>query len=197
MFNFGQNEWTSIIYKLLLIGIIFMSLFIRTKNDRILKLKQLGIWLFIIFFGAFIYNKGFRFRDLIPFAPKSIEGENAFEINKSNDGHFYIMLNVSGINTLFMIDTGASFTTLTIKDAKRLGVDIEKLSFKYPVNTANGKAFNAKTNVDYIKIDGFLIKENLEIFVSRELNGDSLLGMNFLQSLKGYKVEKDKMIIFY
>lgn len=197
MFNFGQSEWTSLIYQVILIGFLGMSLFIGTKSDKSLKIKQLFIWIAIIIVGVLIYNNRQKFTKFIPYVAKSSTEENAFEIEKSSDGHFYLMLNIDGTNVLFMIDTGASYTTLTLKDAKRVGVNVDNLKYRVPVNTAKGMTFNAQSKVGYVKINGIIIKDNLQIFVSRELEGNSLLGMNFLKELRSYRVEQDKMILYY
>ena len=44
---------------------------------------------------------------------------------------------------LFLVDTGATNTVLTLKDAAKAVINVEKLNFRDPVNTANGINYSA------------------------------------------------------
>lgn len=195
MFNLDKSDWTSLIINFVFLGVLLSSFFIRTNTDRGNKLKQLSIWLMIIFIGVIIYNNKFLLKNFIPYVPKNV-AENTLEIQKSDDKHFYITLKMNEKNVLFLIDTGATTTTLTIKDAKRIGIDISNLKFNQIVNTANGIAYNASVEVKNIKLGEYFI-DSLWVLVSKELNGNSLLGMNFLNKLNGYDIRKDRMILYY
>ena len=95
-----------------------------------------------------------------------------------------------------MIDTGATTTTLTLKDARRVGIDTEKLSFDVPLNTANGLSFAASAEITDIQIGNFTV-DSMWILVSKDLDGESLLGMNFLNKLRGYDIRQDQMTLYY
>lgn len=195
MFNLSMNDWGNLIYQLIFLGILISSFFIRTTTDRGNKLKQLAIWLAIIFVGVIVYNNKYLLKNFVPYVASDV-GENTLEIQRSSDKHFYITLKLNGKNVLFLIDTGATTTSLTINDAERIGIDVSKLKFNQIVNTANGIAYNASAEVKDVDLDRYSIGP-MWVLVSKDLDGNSLLGMNFLNKLKGYDIRKDRMILYY
>lgn len=192
MFNLDNNSIASLISQILILGMLISSLFIRATTDRSKKLKHIAIWLAVIFVGVIIYNNRSNF---IPYVAKTNE-EGQLEIQKSSDNHFYIMLKVNNTNVLFLIDTGATTTTLTTNDAKRIGIDINNLQYNQLINTANGTTFGASAQISNIQIGNFKL-DNLWVLVNQSMSGNSLLGMNFLKQLSGYEVRQDKMILYF
>ena len=195
MFNLTQGEWTNLIYSILLLSMMISSMFIRSTTDNGKKFKNLAIWLVIILVVALLYNNRFLFKNFVPYQAYDT-GNNELKITKSNDNHFYIAINIDNKKVLFLIDTGATTTTLTLNDAKKLGIDIDRLNFNIPLNTANGVSFGASTEVYNIKIGDFTI-DSMWVIVSKDLDGKSLLGMNFLNKLNGYNIKQDKMTLYY
>lgn len=195
MFNLTQGEWTNLIYSILLLSMMISSMFIRSTTDNGKKFKNLAIWLAIILVVALLYNNRFLFKNFVPYQAYDT-GNNELKITKSNDNHFYIAINIDNKKVLFLIDTGATTTTLTLNDAKKLGIDIDRLNFNVPLNTANGVSFGASTEVYNIKIGDFTI-DSMWVIVSKDLDGKSLLGMNFLNKLNGYDIRQDKMTLYY
>lgn len=195
MFNLTQGEWTNLIYSILLLSMMISSMFIRSTTDNGKKFKNLAIWLTIILVIALLYNNRFLFKNFVPYQAYDT-GNNELKITKSNDNHFYIAINIDNKKVLFLIDTGATTTTLTLNDAKKLGIDIDRLNFNIPLNTANGVSFGASTEVYNIKIGDFTI-DSMWVIVSKDLDGKSLLGMNFLNKLNGYDIRQDKMTLYY
>lgn len=195
MFNLTQGEWTNLIYSILLLSMMISSMFIRSTTDNGKKFKNLAIWLTIILVVALLYNNRFLFKNFVPYQAYD-NGKDELKITKSNDNHFYIAINIDNKKVLFLIDTGATTTTLTLSDAKRLGIDIDRLNFNVPLNTANGVSFGASTEVYNIKIGDFII-DSMWVLVSKDLDGKSLLGMNFLNKLNGYDIRQDQMTLYY
>lgn len=195
MFNLTQGEWTNLIYSILLLSMMISSMFIRSTTDNGKKFKNLAIWLTIILVVALLYNNRFLFKNFVPYQAYNT-GNNELKITKSNDDHFYISININNKKILFLIDTGATTTTLTLNDAKRLGIDIDKLKFNVPLNTANGVSFGASTEIHNIRIGDFTIN-SMWVLVSKDLDGKSLLGMNFLNKLDGYDIRQDEMTLYY
>lgn len=195
MFDLTQGEWNNLIYSIILLAMLISSLFIRSTTDMNKKLKNLSIWLFIIFLIVILYNNRFLFKNFIPYNAYDT-GNNELKILKSNDNHFHISIDVNGKKVLFLIDTGATTTTLTLKDARRVGIDTEKLSFDVPLNTANGLSFAASAEITDIQIGNFTV-DSMWILVSKDLDGESLLGMNFLNKLRGYDIRQDQMTLYY
>jgi aspartyl protease family protein len=194
MFNLSSNEIGSLISHVLILAFLLSSVFIRTSSEKWTKLKHLAIWLSVIFMGVLLYNNKYLFKNFIPYVSHETS-DGKIEIQKSQDGHFYIMLKMNGVNVLFLIDTGATTTSLTAKDAERIGIDVSKLKFNQMVNTANGTSFVASTEVKDVIIGGTKI-DSMWVMVSKNMDGQSLLGMNFLNRMKGYEVRQNRMVIY-
>lgn len=122
-------------------------------------------------------------------------GTHTVSIGQSANGHFEVNALVNDKTVHFMIDTGASTIVLTQRDAEKAGIDISALSYTNPVSTANGRTMAASVRLQEIKI-GNITRQNLRALVAQggQLDG-SLLGMNFMNSLSAYTVQRDQLIM--
>lgn len=135
---------------------------------------------------------------LVPSRPQvktDANGAKVLAIEKSASGHFEIDAAVNGANIKFLIDTGASGIVLTLQDAEAAGIDAASLSYSVPVSTANGMALSAPARVGEI-IVGDIIRRDMPVLVSDLGQLDqSLLGMDFLNTLSGFSVERDRLTL--
>lgn len=123
------------------------------------------------------------------------EGIQTVSIGQSANGHYEVNALVNDQRVRFMIDTGASTIVLTEADASKAGIDISGLRYTVPVSTANGRTMAAYVELQEIKI-GAITRQNLRALVAQDGHLDvSLLGMNFMNSLSGYKVQRDQLIM--
>ena len=84
---------------------------------------------------------------------------------------------------------------LTAADARRAGISAAGLSFDVPVATANGAALAAEVRIDRIAV-GPIVMRNVPAMVARPgALDESLLGMSFLERLKSYTVERDRLVM--
>ncbi len=121
--------------------------------------------------------------------------QDAVVIMRSGNGHFGIRAEVNDIPMSMMVDTGASFVTLTERDAANVGIDVDSLSFSVPIRTANGTMLAAAAKVDQIAI-GPLVRRNVRTLVAPAKALDqSLLGLNFLDTLDGYAIRGDRLVL--
>jgi len=116
-------------------------------------------------------------------------------INRRLSGEFAITGRVNGARATFLFDTGASAVVLTAADARRAGVDAGDLAFNVPVSTANGAAMAAETRLDRIAIGPIIMRNVPALIARRGALDESLLGMSFLERLKSYTVERDRLIL--
>ncbi|MBX8783882.1 TIGR02281 family clan AA aspartic protease [Ochrobactrum sp. GRS2] len=125
----------------------------------------------------------------------SVDGAETVSIGQSANGHFEVNALVNDQRVRFMVDTGASTIVLTQADAEKAGIDVSSLSYTNPVSTANGRTMAASVRLQEIRI-GNITRQNLRALVSQEgqLSG-SLLGMNFMNSLSAYTVQRDQLIL--
>ena len=116
-------------------------------------------------------------------------------IERSLDGHFGIIAKVDDVPMTLMVDTGASFVTLTSADAARIGVNPSTLDYSVPIRTANGPMRAARVTIDRIAI-GSIVRDNVPALVAPAASLDqSLLGMSYLDTLGGYAISGNRMVL--
>jgi aspartyl protease family protein len=132
--------------------------------------------------------------ELLPSEPQ-VERGGQVVINRRLGGEFAIGGHVNGARVTFLFDTGASSVVLTAADARRAGLDASRLAFDVPVATANGAAMAAEVRLEQIAV-GPIVMRNVPAMVARRgALDESLLGMSFLERLKSYSVERDRLVL--
>jgi aspartyl protease family protein len=116
-------------------------------------------------------------------------------VNRRLSGEFAIAGRVNGARVTFLFDTGASAVVLTAADARRVGVDASDLSFHVPVATANGAAMAAEVRLDKIAVGPIVMRDVAALVARPGALSESLLGMSFLERLKSYTVERDRLVM--
>ncbi len=113
---------------------------------------------------------------------------------RSNDtGHFESRFVLNGKAIKAMIDTGATYVAMNEATAKSLGLGADRLHFDIEVGTANGRAKAAKVVLSSVEIGSIRVR-NVDALVLRGTGLDSvLIGMSFMQKLRSYRVEDDRM----
>lgn len=115
-------------------------------------------------------------------------------IDREDDGHYWTRADIGGTEVKFMVDTGASIVALTYRDAQRLGLDPENLTFDSEIRTAGGVIFGAPVTLDEIRIGRVTVADVDAVVLSSDLD-QSLLGMTFLGELKSYEFRQGQLII--
>jgi len=163
-------------------------------------------WLVLIFALLIGYNQRYQLQDLghqltmglVPASPLTRTAENSASVTlrRAPNGHFETQVLVNDhASILFMLDTGATSIVLSYEDARRAGIEVEDLNFSITTYTANGTAQAARIRLQSLKI-GEIERHNLRALVARpQALSDSLLGMNFLNSLSGYNVRADQLTL--
>ena len=129
------------------------------------------------------------------FAPAaaSLGGEEV--VDPDRFGQFQTAVEIEGQRIPVMVDTGASFVALSAEDADRLGIRPMPSDFRYPVNTANGRAFVAKVELRSVRL-GAIELRGVEALVSdRGQLGRTLLGMSFLSRLSGVRIDRGRLLL--
>ncbi|MFC0246301.1 TIGR02281 family clan AA aspartic protease [Falsochrobactrum ovis] len=168
--------------------------------------RNMAVWAVIVLSLVAAYQYRYELQDvgsritagLIPGSPisgRASDGALTVTLAKAPNGHFEVNGRVNGKRVHFLVDTGASSVVLSLEDAKRAGIDTDVLSYSVPIMTANGKAHAASINIQSLQI-GDIERNNIRAMVTKEglMNG-SLLGMNFLQTLGGFSVRGDQLIM--
>lgn len=171
-------------------------------------IRSMLLWALIIFVVAGLYASrdqlaGFAGRlvgALVPGVPVSgrLAGEanpDSVVITRAGDGHFAVRASVDGVPTTMLIDTGASFVTLSQGDAARVGIDPTALDYSVPIRTANGTMQAANITLHSLAIGG-IEQRNVRALVAPPGSlSQSLLGMSFLDGLHGYAISGDRLVL--
>lgn len=126
-------------------------------------------------------------------AGQSVSGE-AIELKRLDDGHYWLQVEINGNPVKFMIDTGATTTAVNSKTALEAGIEVDNSGFPVLINTANGTVQAQRGKAKSLQI-GPLTIEDHNVVVSESFGDTNVLGMNFLESLKSWKVENNVMTL--
>ncbi|WP_395611608.1 TIGR02281 family clan AA aspartic protease [Allosphingosinicella sp.] len=111
-------------------------------------------------------------------------------IAMADDGHFWANGEINGRAARFLIDSGATVTTIGPELARNAGV--EPTGDRTMVDTANGIA-----QVDRARASltlGPIQRQDLAVFIARE-DATNVIGMNFLSTLSRWSVEGRTLVL--
>jgi len=120
---------------------------------------------------------------LIDAAKQRLEHPGLVELPISSHGRAInvdVRLNNAPQRFHFILDTGASFTAISMKVAQQLGITISADHPTVQISTANGLIQAPMVTLNAVNLQGALV-EQVSAVVLDELNGfDGLLGLSFL-----------------
>lgn len=133
--------------------------------------------------------------ELVPGTAMTVEesagGLTKVRLRRRLDGHFTANVEVNGTPVSMIVDTGATSIVLRPQDARKAGIDVDTLTFRVPVLTANGRTMAARVHLDKVGI-GPLDRQKVEALVAQPgALTQSLLGMSFLSRLRSYEFSGD------
>jgi len=168
--------------------------------------RNLGLWALIIVVLSSVYvfkdeAQNFASRltaGLIPGRAAitvDAEGRKTAVLAMGQNGHYDVDATVNGVTIPMMVDTGATMIALSYEDAERLGLGPAGMNYAYTVMTANGPARTAYVTLPEIEVAG-IRRTNVQAGVAErgKLSG-SLLGMNFLGTLKSFTISGNQMTL--
>lgn len=172
--------------------------------------REIGVWpflrnaaglvgLFLVLIGVYTFRydaawvAGRIMRELNP-AGATTEADGTIALVLSDDGHYHARAMVNGVTINFMIDTGASGIVLAPYDAQRVGFNVAALNFSEETETANGIGRAAIIRLEELRIEHLAMRD-LPARVNAAHMDDSLLGMEFLRRLNGWRVERGVLLL--
>ncbi len=169
-----------------------------------MALRHVAWWLIIagVVAGLYAYRDeltrvGDRLMtELVPGHGRTVSDGRGVTFRAASDGHFYVDADVEGRSIRFLVDTGASMIVLTLADARRLNLDVDRLSFSVRTQTANGTAWNALVRLNDVTINAFSVR-NIQALVSQSEMPTSLLGVNYLERLNRYEISGDYLTFYH
>lgn len=171
----------------------------RVPLRHSLKLALAWICIFAAIFFAFALRNDFRalggrlLAEVRGGAAQQEAQGGTLRIRRADDGHFWVDAEVNGQSARFLVDSGATVTTLTRDTARRAGVEPEG-SFGVMVDTANGPAVENRGTARTLTL-GPITRGDFAVYISNANNELNVIGMNFLSSLHGWGVEGDTLVL--
>jgi aspartyl protease family protein len=164
------------------------------------SLKMILAWslIFAAFFVAFTLKDDFFALGRRAYAEMRGDnvvssGQSEIRIRMSDDGHFYINGEVNGHAVRFLVDSGATITTLSRATAQSAGV-VPDGGIGVMVDTANGTTIDDRGTADRLKV-GPIERSSFAVHVSRGDGDLNVIGMNFLSTLSAWGVEGQTLVL--
>jgi clan AA aspartic protease (TIGR02281 family) len=115
----------------------------------------------------------------IPLPPPTFTGDGSMEVQRQANGHFYLPGTIDNIPVTFMVDTGASVTSISSDIARQADIhNCKEVQFQ----TANGEATGCIALVSRMTLGNFVL-ENITVAVMPNLE-TNLLGTNVLRNFQ-------------
>ena len=178
------------VYILMALMLVVGSLMARREPAA--KMLKMGLAWIVIFAAGFVL---FTFRDNFGWVAQRLKAEavgtpvqegRETRIPMAIDGHFWVEASVNGHETKFLVDSGATTTTIDRKTASAAGIEISPRRDRL-VRTGNGMIRVASGRASELTIGGISRRDVVvEIAHNDDLN---VLGMNYLSSLSRWSVE--------
>lgn len=190
---FDADRTASLIY-LVLLGCVVGGWFFMSQRRNLGKLAQYAaIWGFIFLGAVVAVGLWADIRD--DFAPRqSVLTEGTVSVPRASDGHFYLTLDVNGVPTRFVVDTGASDIVLTLADAQAAGIDTDLLIYSGRANTANGTVDIAPTRIETLTLGGIPDTDVRAVVNGGEMR-ESLLGMAYLSRFSRLVIAENQLVL--
>lgn len=121
----------------------------------------------------------------------SVEPGEEVRLAMRDDGHFWVNASVNGQTASFLVDSGASITTVSPAVAAAAQVETGRRVAR--VETANGSVQMRVASVDRFEV-GSILRTDFTLHVN-EGDDTNVLGMNFLSSLTSWRVEGNTLVL--
>ncbi|HJS39938.1 MAG TPA: TIGR02281 family clan AA aspartic protease [Sphingomicrobium sp.] len=176
----------------ILMAIMLVAGGLMARRERFARLATLALAWIAIFAGGFVL---FTFRDDLGWVAQRLRAEatgapveqgETIRIPMAIDGHFWVEGEINGEKVKFLVDSGATMTTIGSETAARTRVAISP-GRDQMVRTGGGIVRVATAYADQVSV-GPIERDGMRLHVAQgeDLN---VLGMNFLSSLERWGVE--------
>ena len=187
------NQAAEFIYLMAILVLVVSALMVR-KIPIGKGLQMFAGWV-MIFLAAFVaFALKDDFVDLGRRVLQEARGETVavqtgetIRIKQSLDGHFWVDATLNGESVRFLIDSGATTTSISEDTARRTGIE-RRGGLPAMVRTANGTVMVERGRAQTLRV-GNIEREDLAVHISEAFGDMNVLGMNFLSSLSGWGVE--------
>ena len=178
------------VYIVMAIMLVLGSLMARREPAA--KMVTMALTWILIFAAGFVL---FTFRDDFGWVAERLKAEavgtpveqgKETRIPMAIDGHFWVNAKLNGKDVKFLVDSGATMTTVDRDTASSARLDVSPRADEF-VRTGNGVIRVRSARADELVIGGITRKDvGMQVADNDDLN---VLGMNYLSSLSRWGVE--------
>jgi aspartyl protease family protein len=176
----------------LLMAIMLVAGALMTRREPALKMLTIALAWIAIFGAGFVL---FTFRDNLAWVGQRLRAEaigtpveqgRETRIPMAIDGHFWVKATLNGKPVKFLVDSGATMTTVDRDTAVAAGVEVSPRRDEF-VRTGNGVIRVSSGRAEQLIVGGIVRRDvGLQVADNDDLN---VLGMNYLSSLSRWGVE--------
>lgn len=184
------------VYIMMAVMLVLGSLMAR--REPLAKMVTTALAWIVIFAAGFVL---FTFRDDFGYLAQRLKAEavgspvsegKETRIPMAIDGHFWVHAQLNGRDVKFLVDSGATMTTIDRDTANDAGVRVSPKADEY-VRTGNGIIRVSSGRADELRV-GDIVRHDVGLQVAE--NDDlNVLGMNYLSSLSRWGVEGRWLIL--
>ena len=184
------------VYLLMAVMLVLGSLI--TRRERAARMATMTLAWIAIFAAGFVL---FTFRDDMGYVFQRLRAEatgvpvhhgREIRIPMAIDGQFWVDGRINGKDVKFLIDSGATMTTIGRETANRVGVPVSPTRDQI-VRTGNGFIRVATGRANELTV-GSIRRDDVPMHIADE-EDLNVLGMNFLSSLQRWGVEGRWLIL--
>ncbi len=197
----GSMDSAEVIRLIGFLALVSSGLLFARRMPLRTTVRNIAIWALVV--SALLL--GYSFRGEAARAVERVRGEllpgygvtsgpHTLTLTASEDGGFYAMGTVNGATVRFAIDTGAGGIVLSPDDARRMGLDLDALTFSAASETANGVGYWAPYTASSLTV-GPIKFANVPVQINKAPMSASLLGMSFLKRLDSFEVRGDQITL--
>ena len=120
-------------------------------------------------------------------------GPGEIRIRQASDGHFWVDAEVNGRSIRFLVDSGATTTSLSRETAEDVGIEPSS-GLGVMVQTANGMVMAQRGRAEPIRI-GPINRSDVAVHISDAFGDMNVIGMNYLSTLSAWGVEGRTLVL--
>ncbi|CAA2108995.1 hypothetical protein MBUL_04488 (plasmid) [Methylobacterium bullatum] len=116
-------------------------------------------------------------------------------LSPASNGCFYAQAAIGGRTVPMMVDTGATFCSLTAEDAERVGIRLRASDFTRELLTQNGRIKVAPVLIGNMQIGAISMRGVQAVVCRHEPSSESLIGMSFLSRLREFSIKDGRLTL--
>jgi aspartyl protease family protein len=168
----------------------------RLSAGKAAKFGLAWIAIFGVIFALFSFRGEFgalgaRLKSEVTGSAEPLVSGETLRLRMRDDGHFWVDAKINGAPVRFLVDSGATTTTISASAAAQAG--LEPGMRGDVVGTANGELFMPRVTAGLVEV-GSIRRSDFTVNINPN-DGTSVLGMNFLSSLSSWGVQGNVLVL--